>query len=165
MRLQTAIIYTHKAKTCGSGGSAIELLPGFESVYSSNFEAQINNNLSCGSNRFLKPIKPSKPKSGNQSNVLNSIKPSITDSLNILVRQSITKGQFYVGMNQIDSTELNKQAEVTVYNMLGQPLYQNTMIAFVGNMLPIDFSTKPGGLYIIIIRTKDRILHGKVILQ
>ena len=118
--------------------------------------------LCSNSGYFRKPVKHSSPV--NQLSTDTHIKV-LADSLGILVKQSVTRGQFYVGLNKIDSTELNQQALVTVYNLLGQTLYQNYMMVTPNNTLPINMTNTARGEYIVIIRTKDRTLHGKVILQ
>ncbi len=60
---------------------------------------------------------------------------------------------------------MNQTAIVTLYTMLWQPLFNGSMVVEENNVLAIDLSTQARGLYLIIIRTTDQVIHKKVVLQ
>lgn len=94
----------------------------------------------------------------------NSIKR--VDSLKLQVRNSVTeKGYIYLNLTNISTTELNQTADVMVYDMLGQLLFNGRMQVVEGNTLPINLSTYTSGVYLVMVKTSDIMLQRKVILQ
>jgi hypothetical protein len=49
--------------------------------------------------------------------------------------------------------------------MLGQVFYQSNIILEENQDYPINFATKAAGVYLVIIRTKEKIFHSKLVLQ
>ena len=87
------------------------------------------------------------------------------DSLSLQVKNSITNGQFSVILTNIGATDLDQNADVTVFNMLGQQMYHGNMLIEEGNVLPINLSTKANGVYLVIVKTNNTVLHKSIILQ
>ena len=87
------------------------------------------------------------------------------DSLSLQVKNSITNGQFSVILTNIGATDLDQNADVTVFNMLGQQMYHGNMIIEEDNMLLINLSNKASGVYLVIVKTNNTVLHKSIILQ
>ena len=94
-----------------------------------------------------------------------STKPANKDSLNILAKQSATRGEFSISAISFSPSEINKVAQVTVYSMMGQPVYQGTLVIENTNELNINLSSQPKGIYLIVMRTDDKICQKRIILQ
>jgi len=160
-----AFIISDGANVLFRAGSAVILAPGFYGQTGSVLDAHIDGSISCSTHGYYVPVKPPHG-NGSQPNISRNINKSMNaDSLSLFVNQSITRGQFSIGLKTIDSTELNKNADVSIWNELGQRIYQNQMLVVVGQQLPVNLSSYPRGIYFIMVRTKDKVLHGKVILQ
>jgi len=132
------------------------------------FVAEANGNICNGDYNGPSPLNTSgshKPIKTQNNNTGTSNTNRSIDSLNCYVKQSVTKGEFYVGLNNISQDELGQLANVTVYNMLGQTMFTGNIQVEENNEIPIDLSTKAKGVYIVIIRTKDQLLHKKIVLQ
>lgn len=102
---------------------------------------------------------------GNQIAGINDSIHATQDSLSISVKNSPTQGQFSVGLSAIGINELNQTAEVSIWNTLGQLIVSKKMLVQEGSFLQFNLANQPRGIYIILLKTNDKVLHSKVILQ
>ena len=143
-------------------GKSITLNAGFETKPGCNFVAKIDNSLACNDKDYFMLKSPPHNK---KIVSLNPIKPVAHDSLGLLVKHSVTSGQFSVCFRCIDTINLNQNANVCVWNMLGQLISKGQMIVNSQSEFQFNLSNQPHGMYLITAKTKDRMLHGKVILE
>ncbi len=101
------------------------------------------------------------------SNDTSSTNPNLVsaDSLAMQVKNSLTNAQFTLTLTNVSANEENQNGGVTVYNMLGQEVYKGNILVRQNNELNINLSNEAKGVYIILLQTKDKILHGKIVLQ
>jgi hypothetical protein len=102
-------------------------------------------------------------RNGNDSN--NNNKVIKQDSLALQIKNSVTKGQLSVNLTNISSDELNQPATVTVYNMLGQLLFEGKMKVLEGNTLQINLSAYSSGVYLVMVKTNSITLEKRIILE
>jgi hypothetical protein len=104
-----------------------------------------------------KAIKPPNKDSGSNGSYTKPI-----DSLEMSVNPAINHGQFTIILSNV---EQNQNADVMVYNMLGQQLYHGNVIVQEGNILSIDISNQARGVYLVVVKTNYTILHKSVVVQ
>jgi hypothetical protein len=93
----------------------------------------------------------------------NSVKQ--TDSLIATVKPAITHGQFSVKLTNVSGIEQNQNADIIIYNTLGQAIYHSTVLVEEGNNISINLTNQARGIYIVLIRTNYTLLHKNVVLQ
>jgi hypothetical protein len=138
---------------------SVVITGGFQN--SGYFVAKTDANL-C--NEYSGPIHPEDRKPVRDSTKNRPYRKK-TDSLTCFIKNSLTRGEFAIGLNNIKTSELNQIAEVTVYTTLGQTLFTEDLVMENGNELQIDLSNRAKGLYLIIIRTPSNIFRKKVVIQ
>lgn len=148
-----------------SAGNTIILSNGFIADDGSTFDAKIDPNLSCSASQFFhKPVKHHPPTGiVNSSFILPQAKS--VDSINVLSKPSPTTGQFSVGLIHIDPSEIGQEANISVWNMLGQKITEGNMVIEKENFFPVNLSGKANGIYGIVVKTKDKVFHGNVMLE
>ncbi|MGP8215731.1 MAG: T9SS type A sorting domain-containing protein [Bacteroidia bacterium] len=145
------------------GANKIVIKGGFNS--SGYFVAKTDNNL-CNEYSGPQPSPYAPPHHiAIKDSTSKPSKKTSTDSLNCFIKQSATRGQFAVGLDNISPDELNQIANVTVYTMLGQIIFTGSLAVEENSEITIDLSAYARGVYAVIIRTKNKIVSKKVVLQ
>ena len=78
---------------------------------------------------------------------------------NVFVSPNPSNGKFQLSINNIDFT---KNSDLMIYNMIGEQVYQSTII---NSKLNIDLSDQPKGIYFIKIINGQTILTRKTVIQ
>jgi len=104
-------------------------------------------------------------RNGNDSTGFIIYKTKPSDSLAMRVNSSVTHGQFSLTLTNVGGTDVGQNADVTVYNMLGQQLFHGNMVIEEGNILPINLSNQARGVYLVVIRAGANVLRENIILQ
>lgn len=104
-----------------------------------------------------------KPPTKDSIGITQKTKPN--DSLAISINRAAEQKQFTAVVNYVSGVNENQNAEVVVYNMLGQQLFHGNLLIEAGNTLPINLSNQASGMYMVIIQTKNSVLKKKVVLQ
>ncbi len=98
----------------------------------------------------------------NTGNITNHISQ---DSLVIFAKEFPTLNQTSIILKNIDNSLINKSANLSVYNILGQVLYQSNIILEENQEYPVNFATKAAGVYLVILRSNDKMLEKKIIVK
>jgi len=109
--------------------------------------------------------KPIKRRSEDDSIVVYKSHQKKQDSISLQVSNALTKGQIILNLTNISTDQLNQTADVTVYNMLGQLLYQGKMQVAPDNPFQINLSGYASGVYLVMVKTNNTLLQRKIILQ
>lgn len=137
----------------------IDLLPGFHADYTSFFNAKIIPGCS--------PISRAMETSGNRPDAVTTGVPpgTVKEQFDMFVKSSLTSGQLSTGLSGSDQTVFNKEAILSIYNMMGQVIYQKSTILKEGMEETFDLSSRPHGIYLVEMKTTDKTFTKKIVFQ
>jgi hypothetical protein len=85
---------------------------------------------------------------------------NLTDKLNFKVQPNPSNGLFEVNVNN-----LTDEAVLSIYNDLGQQVYNENLSPAASGTHKIDLSNQPRGMYFLMLNSKGNVLVDKIILK
>jgi beta-glucanase (GH16 family) len=129
----------------------ITLLPGFHTEVNSNFSAQFVSNINLKSANNLKEdnLKEKFDFFDNSNGIVESYK----------IYPNPNNGSFTIELTR----NLNEYQKIEVFDLNGNIIFQT--VKFPQNIINIDLTANPKGIYLLRIISKDKIATNKIISQ
>jgi len=109
--------------------------------------------------------RPTKRGASGDTLIIHKTNNKKHDSLSLQILNTVTRGEFQLNLTNISEDQLNQSADIMVYNMLGQLLYQGKMQVAPEKLFDINLSVYASGVYLVMVKTNNKLLQRKIILE